>query len=54
MKTLTLEDEKVVLLRLREVEQLDDTRVICPTHDLDLFRPGSASIWKAVMKDLYP
>ena len=51
---LTFEGQEVVLWGLGEVEKLDDGWVVRATHDLDLFRPGSASIWKAVMKDLYP
>jgi hypothetical protein len=42
MKWLTFKDEEVVLVRLEEVEELDDTGVIDAAHDLDLFEDVGA------------
>lgn len=42
---LTFKNKEVVLVRFGERDELDNRRVICPPHDLDLFEDVGA-LWK--------
>lgn len=41
-EALTLEDQEIVLLALEEADELDDSRVIDTSHNLDLFEDVGA------------